>query len=61
LLPFKYGSSGVRSKIKQEDEKKRQNKIVTDPLIPSQKRKPGSLFLKQRPVRPRRIVSKIEG
>jgi hypothetical protein len=24
LLPFKYGSSGVRSKIKQEDEKKRQ-------------------------------------
>ena len=62
LLPFKYGSSGVRSKIKQEDEKKKaKTKIVTDPLIPSQKRKPGSLFLKQRPVRPRRIVSKIEG
>ena len=62
LLSCNHASSGVRLKRKQEDEKKKvKTKIVTDPSIPSHKRKQEALCIKRRPVRPRRPLSKTEG
>ena len=60
--PWNHASGGVRSKIKEEDEKKKgKTKVVTDPSMPSQKRKQEGLPPRWRPLQPGRPVSKAEG
>ena len=62
FLPWNHASAGVRCKIKQRDDKKEgKREMVTDPSMPSQKRKQGALCLGRRPLRPRRPVYETEG